>query len=319
MPDQTSSSRSTPRKKNYLRPFVVAALAAIGTTGCLKQLILEGQIASTRTASAAVNTIQDYEVAEKIAMAGLGQMEGFRYLAPENEDALFLLTRSWASVALGFMEDAMERAEDEEGTGPNWDYHKRRAEAAYDRAVWYGVQLLEQKAPNFKDHTKNVATMKAYLQAFEDPEDAETLFWVGNAWLGRANVGKEKPDLVGEIFIGVTMIERSVELDPNYMRGTGFTILASYHARTPMAELDEAKALFEKSLSMAADKIYLPKVQYATRYLCNKGDKENYVRVLKEVMAAGDGDPYQRLANTIAKRKASRWLNEKRMRENCGF
>src|SRR6185369_11657743 len=98
--------------------------------------------------SAAVNTIQDYEIAEKIAMAGLGQIEGMRYLAPDNEDALFMLTRSWASVALGFIEDTMERTEDEEGTGPNWDYHKRRAEAAYDRAVWYGIQLLEKKAPH---------------------------------------------------------------------------------------------------------------------------------------------------------------------------
>ena len=114
-------------------------------------------------------------------------------------------------------------------------------------------------------------------------------------------------------------LERSVELDPNYMYGTGYTILGSYHARTPMAELDEAKTYFDKSMQIAGDKVLLPKVQFATRYYCNKGDKENYEKLLNEVLAAGDGDPYQRLANTIAKRKASRWLNEKRRRENCGF
>lgn len=305
--------------QQHARPFVVAIVAALATSGCLKQIILEGQISSTRKASAAVNTIQDYEVAEKAAMAGLSTIEGLRYLAPDNEDALFLLTRSWASVSLGFIEDKMERTEDEEGTSPNWDYHKRRAEAGYDRAVWYGIQLLEQTAPNFKDYTRNVATMQEYLKAFDEPEDAETLFWVGNAWLGRANVGKEKPDLVGEVFVGVTMIERSVELDPTYMDGTGYTILGSYHARTPMAELDEAKAYFEKSLALAGDKSYMPKVQFATKYYCNKRDKENYEKLLNEVLDAGDGDPYQRLANTIAKRKANRWLGEKRMREYCGF
>lgn len=305
--------------KHYARPFVVAALAILGTTGCLKQLILEGQISSTRKASAAVNTLQDYEVAEKAAMAGLAQIEGMRYLAPDNEDALFMLTRSWASVSLGFIEDTMERTEDEEGLSPNWDYHKRRAEAGYDRAVWYGLQLLESKAEGFKAATKNIDTMKEYLKAFEDPEDAELLFWVGNAWMSRANAGKEKPELIGEIYVGVAMIERSVELDPNYMSGTGFAILGSYHARTPMAELDEAKALFEKSLSIAGDKVLMPKVQFATRYYCNKGDKAGYEKLLNEVLAAGDGEPYQRLANVIAKRKASRWLGEKRQRENCGF
>jgi hypothetical protein len=310
--------RPMPRKYTA-RPFIVAALAILGTTGCLKQLILDGQISSTRKASAAVNTLQDYEVAEKAAMAGLAQIEGMRYLAPDNEDALFMLTRSWASVSLGFIEDQMERTEDEEGTSANWDYHKRRAEAGYDRAVWYGLQLLEKKAPDFKAATKNADTMKEYLKAFEDPEDGELLFWVGNAWMSRANAGREKTELIGEIYVGVAMIERSVELDPNYMHGTGFAILGSYHARTRMAELDEAKGHFEKSLSLAGDKVLMPKVQMATRYYCNMGDKAGYEKLLNEVLAAGDGDPYQRLANVIAKRKASRWLGEKRQRENCGF
>ncbi len=306
--------------KNLAKCIAMTALAVVGGTGCLKQIILEGQIASTRKASAALNTVGDYEIAEKAAMAGIAQIEGMRYLAPDNSDALFMLTRAWGSVALGFMEDAMERAEDEEGTGPNWDYHKRRAEQAYGRAIWYGLQLLEQTAPGFKDATKNSDTMRAYLAEFDDPEvHAETLFWVGNAWLGRANVSKEKPELVAEVFVGVALIERSVELDPTYLHGTGYAVLGSYHARTPMAELDEAKGLFEKSLASSDGKTLLPKVQFATRYHCNKQDKASYEKLLNEVLDAGDGDPYQRLANTIAKRKASRWLNPKRMRENCGF
>jgi len=312
-------SMTNPTRGTWKMALTVAAVM-FGSTGCLKKLLLDGQIASTRTASNAVNTFQDYEAAEKVAMAGLGQIEGMRYLAPENEDALFMLTRSWTSVSLGFIEDAMERAEDEEGTGPNWDYHKRRAEAAYDRGVWYGIQLLELKKKGFKDATKNVKTLKAWLQDFDDPEkDAENLFWVGNAWLGRANVSKEKPELVAEIYVGVTLIERSVELNPEYMHGTGYAILGSYHARTPMAELSEAKDYFDKSIKLSDGKTLLPKVQLATRYFCNKGDKESYKKTLEAVMAAGDGDPYQRLANTIAKRKASRWLGDKRMRDNCGF
>jgi hypothetical protein len=302
-----------------LVPACVLALASLGTSGCLKQLILEGQISSTRKASAALNTVADYEVAEKAAMAGVAQFEGMRFLAPENEDALFMLTRAWTSIGFGFIEDQMEQAEDAEGNGPNWDYHKRRAEQAYDRAVFYGTQLVEKEAPGFKEATRNSATMKSYLAAFEDKADAEKLFWLGYAWLGRVNVSKEKPELVGELFVGVELVQRSVELDPSYMHGSGFTALASYHARTPMAELDMAKEYFDKALAAAEGKTLLPKVQLATRYFCNKQDKDNYVKTLEEVLAAGDGDPYQRLANTIAKRKAGRWLKADRMKSNCGF
>lgn len=309
-----SYSRST-----HVKCLVMTALAVLCGTGCLKQIILEGQIASTRKASAALNTVGDYEVAQSAAQAGIATIEGLRYLAPENEDALFMLTRAWAGLSFGFTEDAMERAEDADGTGPDWDYHKRRAEAGYDRAIWYGMKLVEKKAPGFKDATKNVSTMTEYWKQFEDKEDAELLFWLGNAWLARAGVSKEKPELVSEVFIGVTMVERSVELDPDFMMGTGFVLLGAYHARTPMAELDEAKQLFDKAISMSEGKLLLPKVQLAIRYYCNKGDKENYEKLLNEVIAAGDGEPYQRLPNTIAKRKAFRWLGKERMRANCGF
>jgi tetratricopeptide (TPR) repeat protein len=300
--------------------LALTAVLFVAQTGCLKQLILEGQISSTRKASAAVNTIGDYEVAEKIAMAGLGQMEGFRYLAPDNEDALFLLTRSWSSVALGFMEDAMEQAEDEEGSvSPEFDYHRRRARAAYERAIHYGSQLLENRYPGFKEAQKNDQTIKAYLAQFEDPEtDTDILFWLGQAWLGRTGVSSEKGEVVGELFIAVALLERSAELDDTFMNGSVHVALGAYHARST-AELPDAEKHFKRALELSEGKTYLPKVQYAIRVLCNKNDKEGYVKALEEVMAAGDGDPYQRLPNTIAKRKASRWLAPERMRSNCGF
>ena len=293
---------------------------ALASTGCLKQLILEGQIASTRRAAAAVGTIGDYEVAERIAMAGLGQAEGMRYLAPTNEDALFMLMRNWSSVSLGFMEDAMERAEDEHGSvSPEFDYHRRRARAAYERAIHYGSQILEAKHEGFAAAQKNDQTIKEYLAKFDDAEvDAENLFSIGQAWLGRTGVSSEKGEVVGELFVGVALLERSAELDPNYMYGTVHVALGAYHARS-QAELPQAEERFQKALALSDGKTLRPKVQYAVRVLCNKGDKEGYKKVLEEVMAAGDGDPYQRLANTIAKRKAQRWLGSERMRQNCGF
>jgi len=295
-------------------------LAGLSSTGCIKQILLDGQIASTRKASAAVNTIGDYEVAERTANAGLGTMEGLRYLAPDNEDAIFMLTRSWASIALGFMEDSMERAEDEEGTtGANYDYHRRRARAAYERAIWYGSQLVEKEHPGFKDAQTNDATIRAYLEQFDDKEDAEKLFWLGYAWLGHTGVSSEKGEIVGQLFIAVALLEKSVALDPEYMNGSGHTALGAYHARSTMAELDEAKKHFDEAIRISGDKSVLPKVQLAIRYYCSKGDKDNYLKTLNEVMASGDGDPYQRLANTIGKRKAQRWLAPQRMQTYCGF
>lgn len=310
--------------KKGSRRVLGAALTVLASglflSGCLKQIILDGTIASTRKASAAVSTIPDYEVAEKIAMAGLGQIEGYYYLAPTNKDAKFLALRAWTSVAFVFIEDAMERAEDEEGTtSANYDYHRRRARAAYERAIWYGSQLVEEQNEGFKAAQKNDETIRAYLAQFEDPEDAENLFWLGYAWLGRTGVSSEKGEVVGELFVSVALLERSVELDPTFLNGSAHTALGAYHARSAMAELEEGKQHLDIAVKQSEGKALLPKVQLATRYYCAKGDKENYEKLLNEVLASGDLDPYQRLPNTLAKRKAQRWMLPERRRSYCGF
>lgn len=301
---------------------LLASLAAlaIGSTGCIKQILLEGQIDSTRKASTAVDTLQDYEVANAVAYSGISTMEGLHYLAPDNENALFMLTKSWAGVAFGFIEDEMEKAEDAGGIdSPLFLYQQLRAKVAYERAIFYGIQLLEKKNPGFQAATKNDDTMRAWLKGFDDPEaDTPKLFWTAQAWMSKVNVAKDDPAIVSELFIGVAIMERAVELDETFLYGSGHTALGAYHARSPMAELDESKKHFDKAIEISGGKALMGKLQLAAKYYCAKGDKENYVKLLTEVVEAGDLLPQGRLTNVIAKRKAKRYLSAIRMK-SCGF
>ncbi|HVY48463.1 MAG TPA: TRAP transporter TatT component family protein [Minicystis sp.] len=301
-------------------PLAAALLAlSVAQTGCIKQMLLDGQIEATRKASAAVDTISDYEVAQSAAFAGIAQFEGMHYLAPDNEDALFMLTKSWAGATFGFIEDLMEQAEDAQGSdSPLYAYEQARARAGYDRAIHYGVELLEHKNKGFSAAKRNDETMKAWLSKFTDKDDAAALFWTGNAWMSKTNVIKEDPAAVAELFVGVDMMERAVALDPGYMNGSGFIALGAYHARSPLAELPEGKKDFDKAIAMTGGKYLMAKFQLAAKYYCTKGDKDAYVKTLTEVVQAGDVFPEERLTNTIAKRRASRYLTKPRMRA-CGF
>ncbi len=296
----------------------LAFALSVGSTGCIKKMLLDGQLESTRKASAAVDTVQDYEVANAAAFAGIAQFEGLHYLAPENKDGLFLLTKGWTGATFAFIEDQMEQAEDaEDSDSPLYAYHQGRARAGYDRAIAYGIELLEMTTPDFAAAKRNDATIKEWLDTFTE-EDVPALFWTGYAWIARVNVMKENPELVSELFIGVAMIERVVALDETYMYGSAHTILGAYHARTAMAELDESKKHFDRALQISQGKLNLPKVQLAMKYYCMKADKESYVKTLTEVVESGDIFPEQRLSNNIAKRRAKRYLSEKRMAA-CGF
>src|SRR2546428_11083587 len=85
---------------------------ALGGTGCIKQAMINGQIAGTRQASSAINTIGDWDLASRATAGGLVQFEGMHVLAPDNEDGLYLLTRGWAGYGFGFVEDDYEEAVD---------------------------------------------------------------------------------------------------------------------------------------------------------------------------------------------------------------
>ncbi|MBS1148753.1 MAG: uncharacterized protein H6Q89_451 [Myxococcaceae bacterium] len=277
-------------------------------------MILDGTIKSTRDASPAFDTLSDLEVAKIAAGSSLVQIEGMQQLAPDNEDALFLLVQAWTGFGGAFIEDEWEQAYDR-GDEDAEGHHATRASQAYDRAIRFGTLLLEQRWPGFVAAQKNDETIKAYLARVDDPE---ALLWLGAAWLSRGSVAAERPEIVAELFVGVALVERSVALKPALAFGLGYAMLGAYHARSPDAELAQAKELFEKSLALTERKALTTQLLYAQNWACQAHDEQAYRALLEEVIAAGDVLPAQRLENTIAVRKAKRYLGAPRLKR-CGF
>jgi len=305
-------------RTKLLTTLLVGALA-LGNTGCIKKIILNGTIASTRIGAGASDTIGDYELARNASSAAMLQFEGMHRLAPDNEDALYLLMRGWAGYGYAFPMDDMEAALIK-GDEDEAEYHKKRAKLALDRAIAYGLELAEKSkgVEGFKEAGKSADTMKAWLKKnFEDKEDAEILFWIGGAWMARVSIMKDDPELVAQLFVGVAMLERSRELNPEFMSYSATATLGAYHARSPSAELDEAKKLLDEALAKTGGKALGVHVNYA-RYACAKGDQALYEKMVNEVINVEDPEPTLRLTNTVAKRRAKRMLKKAAM-EDCGF
>ncbi|MGH7285237.1 MAG: TRAP transporter TatT component family protein [Polyangiaceae bacterium] len=303
-----------------MRKILLASVAALAlsSTGCIKQMLTNGQISATREASGAFETIGDYELARGAAMAGMAQFEGMHKLAPDNEDALFLLMQGWAGYGFAFADDDYEVANDA-GNDALADYNKKRARMAYDRAIFYGQELMAQKDDGFKNAKRNEATIKQWLSDnFDDKDDAPTLFWMGSTWMLRVDLEKDDPAMVADLFIGVAMMEQAVKLDPSFNHYAGLAAMGAYHSRTAMAEMDQGKAMFEDALAKTQHKTLLIQLNYAHSYACNKGDRALYEKLLNEVLNADDPDPQQRLTNAVAKRRAKRYLS-KDHESDCGF
>lgn len=309
--------------RSHLLSLSLVAALSLGATGCIKSALTNGQISATREASGALDTIGDYELARSAAQAGLVQFEGMHQLAPDNADALFMLTKGWVGYGYGFIEDELAAAEDR-GDDDMADYERQRARMAYDRAVFYGLQLLAQKADGFDQAKKNEESLTKWLKEnFTSDDDAEALFWTGYGWMARVNLMKgddnEGPAFIAELYIGVAMVQRAVEIDPSLEHYSGLVALAAYHARSNVAELDQAKQLLDTALAKTQGKDLMVQFAYATKYACMKGDARLYESMLNQVLAAQDPDPGQRLENAMAKREARRWMGKRRVKDECGI
>jgi hypothetical protein len=309
--------------RSSLASFGLAAALSLGSSGCIMKILTDGQIQATRQAASAFDTVGDVDLARSAAEASFGQFEGMHALAPYNSDALYLLMKSWAGYGAGFVMDEVERAQDA-GNDAMEEYQRKRARMAFDRAIFYGLELMAQNAEGFEGAKKNATTLTKWLNDnFKDPETAPALLWTGVAWLSRADDMKgdedEGPVFISEVYIGVALVQRAVDLDPSVDHYTGLIALASYHARNGMAEPDEAKKIFDIAMAKTEGKNLLVPLAYATTYACVKGDAGLYQNMLNKVLNAGDPDPYIRLENAIAKRRAKRWASKKRAKENCGF
>jgi hypothetical protein len=307
-----------------MRASIAAGLALCSTlvtvTGCISnKMVADTSFSVARAASVGVETVHDFEAAEKMAYSGLAQLESLHVLSPENVDGLYLLVRAWTGVGQAFIlndyEEALERRDDRMA-----DYHRLRARAAFERAKQFGVQLLSIRAKGFNEATRNQKTLNAWLLAhFDDVEYAPDLLWLGAAWLGRVGTDTENSATIGDLWIGVGLVEQAARLDERLEHGLAHVILGAYHARAIIGELGEAKQHFDRALAINGGK-YLPtQLQMAQRYYCVTHDKAGYDGALAAIMAVPDPLPEARLANTVAKHFAERYQGNKLWQEECGF
>lgn len=313
-----------------------AAALAVATTFCTgcraptyvmiqtgqfpKPMLFEDALQWTREASDSFTTMHDFDTAKEAAYGSLGQIEGLHRLVPDNEDGLFLLNRSWASIAFAFMDDEREAALAEK-RAQDAEYQKARARAAFKRARFFGEELVNLRFDGYKEALRNADTLKAWLRKnYDDDEHAEELLWLGFSIVGRIAFDQDNPEAVAELWIGVQMLERVVEIDDTLENGTAHTVLGAYHARGAMGELDLAKKHFDRAMEIHGGKVLTTQLNLASRYYCMKRDKENYVKTLNTVLAADDPFPEERLVNVIAQRRARRYLDHPEVfQDDCAF
>jgi hypothetical protein len=285
------------------------------TAGCdLKAFTVSTTAPVLKVAADSFAAENDVQFAREAAPGQLKTVEGFLQSAPNNENLLAVLAQGYIEYAFGFLEDDLEALPDDGKHAAERDQVAWRATNLYDRSLDYSLRLLALEDKTFPEQfKKDVASSEAAAKKL-DKDDAPSLLFAGLALASAINLNRQDLARVVDLPKAIALIKRSHDLAPKfYNAGAAMTLGVIYcsQGKAIGGDPDLGKKFFEEALSATGGKYLMIKVMYARFYGVIVQDKDLYVKMLKEVIAApNDLYPQQRLANALAKRRAERYLKK---------
>jgi tetratricopeptide (TPR) repeat protein len=290
-------------------PLAVLCILTLG--GCdVAKFTADSTAGLFTRAAPAFESYWDYDLAGEAVPATIVQFEGLLRVVPDNEAILAQLSQAYIAYAYGWIEADAE-ALDFEGDFEHADAQRRRARTMYLRALdltRHRIRLHNEDVDAAV--TGSVEDLEGWLDAaFVEKQDAEMLLWHGYAWGSYINTSKDDMEAVADLAYAKAFVARSIELDPDYYHAAGYTFMGVATASEMAADMDQAKAWFEKALVATERRALQAQVNMARYYAVKTGDRALFDSLLEEVMDAHDPLPEARLANTMARERAALYID----------
>ena len=292
--------------------MAVLVLGLVGLMGCdTEKLAADSTAELFGRAAPGVEQHWDYELVGKSFPASIIQLEGLLKVVPDNETIGLSLVAAYIGYGTGWIEDRVEVADIED----DWeeaDHLRGRALVMYNRAWDLSKHFLRNRDAGFDEALKGgVDTLEAWLNAvFTEKADAAILLWAGASLGSRINMGMEDMDTVADLPLAKVILNRSVELDPDFMFMIGRMTMGVLAASEFPPDMDRAKSILDDVLEKTERRNLMVQMNMARHYAVNIGDHKLFTQLLQEVLDAGDVLPEARLSNTIARRRAERYLGQ---------
>ncbi len=289
--------------------FIVAlALTLLFTSGCsIRKLAVNSLAGAFSGAGDAFASDEDPELVRDALPFALKTFETLLAEAPDNVGLLFSTCQGFTSYSYAFVELEAEYVEID-------DY--REAERLRDRALKlylrgrdYCLQALELTHPGIRDDLLREAP-SALDRARK--EDVPLLYWTAGSWGSAISVALDQPELVVEVPTVRKLIQRCLDLDPEWQRGSLYDamLILDTLPESTGGSPERAQVDFDRALELNGGKrvgTYLSWAVYVSLPQQNRAEFEEMIA--KALAVDVDAVPAERLANTVQQRYA-RFLSE---------
>ena len=152
---------------------------------------------------------------------------------------------------------------------------------------------------------------EAALRTFRK-RDVPALFTTGTAWINWILASSESVEALAQLGRPVALMQRVLELDPDYRMGSAHLFFGLYYAVQPRGagrDLEKARAHFQRVFEMAGPDYLLARVTYAEYYARYAFDRALFESTLQDVLAPREDPPDYRLMNAVARLRARALLD----------
>ncbi len=239
--------------------------------------------------SVAILNQDDPPTVREGAPAYLILIDGLIAADPDKVNLLMSAAKLNNAYAAAFVDDE-QRAQ--RMTDKSWEYARR---------AWCVVR------PDGCDvYRKPYAEYVAFLEDVDD-SDVPVLYTLGVSWLNWIQAHSDDWGARADLPKVEATMKRVLELDATYQQGEPQMYLGVLSIIRPPAlggKPEQAKAYFERALTLSGGRNLMFKVIYAERYARSLFDRELYDRLLAEVLQEDAVETGLTLMNVIAKQKA---------------
>lgn len=201
------------------------------------------------------------------------------------------------------------------------DVEKQFAE--YDRAKEHylrGINLclfaLDGRHKGFKDALMSGEPEKIDAAVSKlDKNDVFASYWFGAGWFAAFSLDIMNPDLNGNLYAPIAVMERGRALNPEFSDGGFYDILGAFYCAAPSdfgGDYEKGVSYIEKAIEISGGKIPGPYVTYADSVCIPAGDEKGFDENIEKALKINpDDNKENRLMTIISQNKAKKLKNEK--------
>ena len=296
-----------PRPSPFLRRIAfLAGLPLLSSPGCSIRKMAVNTLGDALASSGGVfASDDDVELVGDAIPFGLKTYESLLAESPEHRGLLLAAASGFAEYAYAYVQDEADRLDATDLARAR--ELRARARRLYLRARNYALRGLEVAHPGFSEALRR--DTRAALETTAK-DDVPFLYWAGASWAGALTAAKDNLDLLADLPTAGDLVKRVLALDEGFASGAAHEFMISYEGSRPEAmggSPARARAQYRRALEISRGLRASVHLALAEAVTIREQNLPEFRRLIAAALAVDpEAAPEQRLANTIARRRALR-------------